>query len=186
MGRPKALLPIGAGRETFFDRITRTLLEAGVAPVAVVVGADAVPIRRSVRPADRVQLVDNPDFERGQLTSLLVGLRAIDRDDIHAAVVTLIDTPLVTVETVRTLIETHARRRSPIVRPVSQGRHGHPVIFDRSVFEELRRADPAEGAKTVVRAHAADILEVAVADEGAFIDIDTPEDYERWIGPLRD
>ena len=43
---------------------------------------------------------------------------------------------------------------------------------------------PREGAKSVVRAHADDIDEVPVDDEGAFIDIDTREDYERWIGPL--
>jgi choline kinase len=34
----------------------------------------------------------------------------------------------------------------------------------------------------VVRAHAAEEVNVDVDDEGAFIDIDTPEDYERYIG----
>ena len=44
----------------------------------------------------------------------------------------------------------------------------------------MRRSD--RGAKSVVHAHAADIVEIPVEDEGAFIDIDTPEDYQRWIG----
>jgi CTP:molybdopterin cytidylyltransferase MocA len=43
----------------------------------------------------------------------------------------------------------------------------------------LRHADPAHGAKPVVRGHASTTGDVAVDDPGAFIDIDTPEDYER-------
>ncbi len=184
MGRPKALLPIGPAGDTFFDRITRTLLEAGVDDVVVVVGADADAIRAGVRPRTGVRIVENPDYEQGQLTSLLAGLRAIDAARSTAALVTLIDVPLVSAATVRILIAAQREHEAPVVRPVSKGRHGHPVIFGRKLFAELERADPARGAKPVVRAHAADMIEVAINDEGAFIDIDTPEDYERWIGSL--
>jgi molybdenum cofactor cytidylyltransferase len=126
--------------------------------------------------------VDNPDYERGQLTSLLAGLRAVDMARASAVLVTLIDVPLVTSATVETLIAIQRERSAPIVRPVSNGRHGHPVIFGRALFGELERADPAVGAKPVVRAHAAEMIEVPVDDEGAFVDIDTPEDYARIIG----
>ena len=70
------------------------------------------------------------------------------------------------------------------MRPSVGGRHGHPVVFARSMFDELRAADPAVGAKAVVRAHAANAIDVAVDDAGACQDIDTPEDYERLIGPF--
>jgi CTP:molybdopterin cytidylyltransferase MocA len=55
-------------------------------------------------------------------------------------------------------------------------------LFDRSLFNELRRADLEQGAKPVVRAHAAEGLEVDIDDEGAFVDVDTPEDYARAFG----
>lgn len=185
MGRPKALLPIGPDGETFFDRITRTLMAGGVEEVVVVVGADADAILAAVTPGSlRVRIVTNPDFERGQLTSLLAGLRTIDRPGVSAALVTLIDSPLISVADVQRLIGARRERGASIVRPASNGRHGHPVIFGRELFDELFRADPAQGAKAVVHAHAADIFEVPTDDEGAFIDIDTPEDYERWIGRL--
>jgi len=184
MGRPKALLPIGRG-ETFFDRITRTLLDAGLGDVVVVVGADAPEIRAAAAPRAGVRIVDNPDHERGQLTSLLAGLDAIDGGQVEAALVTLIDVPLVSIATVSTLLSERRRRAAPIIRPVSNGRHGHPVIFDRALFGELRAADPRHGAKPVVRSHSATIVDVAVEDEGAFTDIDTLEDYERVFGPLR-
>ena len=51
-------------------------------------------------------------------------------------------------------------------------------------FRSFCDADPAHGAKPVVRAHAAEMIEVPIDDEGAFTDIDTREDYERIIGPL--
>ena len=184
MGRPKALLPIGAGAETFLDRVTRTLLDAGLEDVIVVVGADAAAIRAGAPRRAGVRLVDNPDYEGGQLTSLLAGLRAIDMARATAALVTLIDVPLVSAATVRALIDVQRERNAPVVRPVSNGRHGHPVIFGRALFDELQSADPAHGAKPVVRAHAAEMIEVPVHDEGAFTDIDTREDYEHYIGPL--
>jgi molybdenum cofactor cytidylyltransferase len=188
MGRPKALLPIGADAETFLDRVARTLLDAGVDQVLVVIGANAQAIRSQTREMSRVRLLTNPDYERGQLTSLVTALREIEQADVTGAVVTLIDVPLFSVETVGKLISAHRTGSASIVRPVSHGRHGHPVIFHRRLFDELRRADPAQGAKVVVRAHAHDIQEVPVDDEGAFIDIDTREDYQKWIGllPRRD
>ena len=182
MGRPKALLPIGPDGDTFFDRVTRALLEGGVRDVVVVVGADSEAIRAGARPRVGVRIVDNPDYEQGQLTSLLAGLHAIDATRATAALVTLIDVPLVSAHTVRTLIAAQREHGAPVVRPVSAGRHGHPVIFGRTLFAELRRADPAQGAKSVVRAHAADMIEVPIDDEGAFTDIDTREDYEKYIG----
>lgn len=184
MGRPKALLPIGYD-ETFFDRVTRTLLAAGLADVVVVVGADAQAIRAAVTPRAGVRIFDNPNHEHGQLTSLVTGLDAIDTGSVDAALVTLIDVPLVSVATVRTLLSERRRRAAPIIRPVSKGRHGHPVIFDRALFAELRAADARYGAKPIVRSHAAEILDVPVEDEGAFTDIDTLADYERVLGRLR-
>ena len=184
MGRPKALLPIGSSGDTFFDRVTRTLLDAGIQEVIVVVGADADAIHAAARPRPGVRIVDNPDYDQGQLTSLLAGLHAIDAARATAVLVTLIDVPLVSVATVRTLIAAQRERGAPVVRPVSNGRHGHPVIFGRELFGELQRADPAQGAKPVVRAHAANMIEVPLDDEGAFTDIDTREEYERIIGPL--
>jgi molybdenum cofactor cytidylyltransferase len=184
MGRPKALLPIGPEGETFLDRVTRTLFDGGVDELFVVVGANSEAIRSQTREIPRVRILTNPDYEQGQLTSLVTALKQIDRAAVSGVVVTLIDVPLVSAETVRKLIATHCSKGPLIVRPVSNGRHGHPVIFHSRLFAELCSADPGQGAKTVVRAHASDIHEVTVDDEGAFVDIDTREDYERWIGPL--
>ena len=123
----------------------------------------------------------NREYDRGQLSSLLAGLDAIDRPGVSAALVTLVDVPLVSASTVRAVIEHYRGTHAPIVRPTSGDRHGHPLLIDRSLFAALRAADPAAGAKPIVRAHASAAGDIAIDDEGAFIDIDTEEDYRKTI-----
>jgi molybdenum cofactor cytidylyltransferase len=68
------------------------------------------------------------------------------------------------------------------VRASYRGVHGHPVLFKRAVFDELRAADPHVGARAVVRADPARVRDVEVNDRGVTLDIDTPEDYFRAFG----
>jgi len=184
MGRTKALLPIGSS-ETFLTRIIRVLREGGVESIVVVIGGDAAAVRASLPPAEgSISAVDNPNYEEGQLSSLLVGLAAVEErfDKVDAAMVTLVDVPLISAGTVRSVLDAYrAKPGAPVVRPRRGNRHGHPAIFNQSIFGELKRADPSQGAKPVVHAHAAEEVNVDVDDDGAFIDIDTPEDYDRFV-----
>lgn len=178
MGRAKALLPIGD--DTFLTRIVRTLLDAGVDDVVVVVGHDAESIVRDFSASGLpARFVVNREYDRGQLSSLLAGLAVIDRPGVAAALVTLVDVPLVSATTVRAVIDRYRQTHAPIVRPTSGSRHGHPLLLDRSMFDELRAADRETGAKPVVRAHASSDGDIDIADEGAFTDIDTADDYRR-------
>jgi len=181
MGRPKASLPIGG--DTFLSRIVRTLLEASVEDVVVVVGHDAESIvadfSESGLPA---RFVVNANYDLGQLSSMLAGLSVVDRPGVAAALVTLVDVPLVSAATVRAVIDRYRTTRAPVVRPTSGARHGHPLLLDRSMFAALRAADPDTGAKPIVRAHASAAGDLEITgDEGAFTDIDTAEDYQRML-----
>jgi CTP:molybdopterin cytidylyltransferase MocA len=202
MGRAKAALPLGQSGETVVSRVIRTLILGGVPDVVVVSGAHIDAVRAAMpafaeasafakAPADktagkpgtaRARVVEHAGWQAGQLSSLLAGLAAIDDPQLEAALVLPVDVPLVHAATVSAVIEAWRRTRPPIVRPVHGDRHGHPVIFDRSVFEDLRSADPNIGAKAVFARHRDRVLDVEVKDPGAFEDIDTPEDYEKISG----
>jgi molybdenum cofactor cytidylyltransferase len=182
MGRPKANLPLGEG-ETFLSRIVATFRAADVDDVLIVIGHDRTAILDALaRTAASARIVENPHYERGQLSSMIAGFNAIDRPGVVASLITLVDVPLVSAATVRAVIDRYRQTRAPVVRPVRGGEHGHPVLLDRSLFDAIRRADPALGAKSVVRAHVSPAGDVAVEDDGAFLDIDTPDEYERALG----
>lgn len=182
MGRPKAALPLGRSGDTVLSRGVGSLLAAGVPRVVVVAGAHPEPVRDAVGHHDsRVTIVDHPGWRDGQLSSLLRGLDALETPVLEAVLMTLVDVPLVAPDTTRRLMRAWRQSAAPIVRPARGEDHGHPVLFDRRLFSELRAADPARGAKPVVHAHAHELLNVPVADEGAFLDLDTPEDYERAL-----
>jgi molybdenum cofactor cytidylyltransferase len=201
-GRSKALLEIGGG-ETFLTHIVRSFHAAGVNDVVVVVGHEAAAVRASLvdrgirlqdlRESGRphgtgtdhgVRVVVNPAYESGQLSSLLAGLNAIDGPGVRAMLMTLVDVPAASASTIRRVLDRYHETHAPVVRPVRGDEHGHPVLIDRRLFDQLRRADPTEGAKPIVRAHASEIGNVAVADDGAFFDVDTPADYARLRGGI--
>jgi molybdenum cofactor cytidylyltransferase len=181
MGSPKALLRASDGR-SFVVRIAAVLLEGGASDVVVVTGLHHALIEEALADGGmdhRVRLARNPDPSRGQLSSLWVGMDAVMDTSPPAMLMTLVDVPAISADAVRAVIDAWRTTRAPIVRPAIGDRHGHPVLFDRSVFEELRAASLEEGAKRVVHAHLDAIVNVPMDDEGVLIDIDTPEDYRR-------
>ena len=182
MGRPKSLLPIGDG--LFVTRVCTTLLEAGVDDLVVVAGPEHEAIAAALAAAGLpARVVENRRRDEGQLSSVLAGLAVADRPGVDAVLVHLVDVPLVRADTVRAVLDAFTRTHAAVVRPEVCGRHGHPVLFARRVFDDLRRADPAVGAKAVVRAHAEQVCDVAVDDEGACRDVNTPEEYAGLAAP---
>jgi molybdenum cofactor cytidylyltransferase len=186
MGRSKALLPARAGGPTFVGQLSRSLLEGGVIDVLVVVRPDDTALRTEVeRLGTGVRLVINAHAERGQLSSVVAGLNAADHPGVHGVLVTPVDMPFVKPGTVRALLAAFASRHAVLLRATHLGRHGHPIIFGRAIFDELRHADPEVGAKAVVqaysRAHPNAEIDFDVDDPGVLHDIDNPEDYARVL-----
>ena len=185
MGRPKAALTLGDNGETFLMRLIRRFRQASLPDIVVVTGASADVVRHAAGPIrPPVRVAHNEYWANGQLTSMLLGLGDRAGDVVEAAMVTLVDTPMVQTATMTTLLRVWRQGRAPIVRPARHQTHGHPVIFDRAVFDALRRADPAVGAKEVVRSYADRIANVEVDDPGAYIDVDTPDEYQRMLREL--
>jgi len=179
-GRPKALLPVGSGGPAFVEQLVTTFRAAGVEDVLVVGRPEDQQLRDLVARVGS-RFIENPVADRGQLSSLIAALDAIARD-VSAVLVTPVDIPLVRADTVAAVRDAFLRSGAPIARAARRGRHGHPVIFSSAVFDELRHADPTQGAKAVVRAHGAAVLDVEVDDEGVLRDVDTAQDYRDLFG----
>lgn len=179
MGRPKALLPIEGQR--FIERIICVLGLSRVGRTIVVLGHHAEQLRGQIEHLP-VEIVINPGYQSGQLSSLQAAIRHIERDDRCAGMlVHLVDHPFIDVALVDKLIDGFFETKKLIVVPRYKEKRGHPVIFSRELFRELLDAPVDQGAKAVVNAHRQDTLEIDWQDEGIILDIDTPELYRQHV-----
>jgi len=172
-GGPKDALRIGD--RTFLQAILRTLADAGVGTVRVVVAPGNSPAG-----VECLRLVVNPDPSRGMLSSVQCGIEALP-PGVGAALLWPVDHPLAGAATVRALEAAWRTSGAPVVVPVHAGKRGHPALFAAAVFPDLLKAPRDEGARAIVLAHA-DRVELPVDDPGVLADIDTPDDYARARG----
>jgi molybdenum cofactor cytidylyltransferase len=103
----------------------------------------------------------------------------------EAAVVNLVDHPLVSADTIKTLISSFRESPLPILIASYQGKRGHPVLFSSQVYGEILAAPLDQGAKVVVRKDPTRVREIPLDDPGILADIDTPQDYQRYVGPAK-
>jgi CTP:molybdopterin cytidylyltransferase MocA len=141
MGRPKALLEYKGS--TFLDTAIG-LFEGHCSPVIVVLGAGAEEIRQGVRRA--ATFVFNPDYARGQITSMQAGLRAIP-PEAGGVLFTLVDHPAVSRLTIETLL---AGAGDALLRiPRYNGKRGHPIWLSRELIPEFLALDEDGAARDV-------------------------------------
>jgi molybdenum cofactor cytidylyltransferase len=179
MGSPKALLRYRG--KMFIARICEAFLTAGVDELIVVLGARADELKRVIPAHPALRTVLNPHYFQGQLSSLMTGLGAVSVES-EAAIVNLVDHPLITTETFQALIASFRADPLPILIASYNGKRGHPVLFSSQVYGELLAAPLDQGAKVVVRKDPSRVREISLDDPGILADIDTPEDYRRYVG----
>jgi molybdenum cofactor cytidylyltransferase len=177
MGRPKALLEYQG--ETFLDRLVR-LFSTHCRFVCAVLGHDAEQIARGMAQAAAPVLVLNPQPERGQLSSLQCGLRALP-PTISAAFFHPVDIPGVSESTITRLAEAWAAAptRTLVLQPAHGGQKGHPVLVAPVVIAELLALPADASAREILQQRAAQTLTVEVPDPLIRLDTDTPEEYQR-------
>ena len=153
-------------------------MAASLDEVVVVVGSDAPAVAASLSglPA---RIVTNPAFAEGMSTSLRAGLDALPRG-CRAALVALADQPgAAAAGVVEPLLERYRASPAPIVAPLYRGGvRGNPVLFDSSLFDELRAVTGDEGGRSVIARDQSRVVLVET-DEAIPRDVDTPEDLEQ-------
>lgn len=151
----------------------------------IVLGAEAEEIQKSLTWFNGKVVVNN-DWQRGQLTSIIAGLNSLDinkfePEEIHGAIICPVDHPLLTQALLVDLLQGFWKSKKRIIIPTFNNKRGHPVIFHRDLFSEIHNAPLELGARTVVHNHPDEVHEVPVEEEGILLDIDTPEDYKKYI-----
>lgn len=176
MGRPKQLLPWGDS--TLINAVVAAVLAAPVAEAVVVLGHTADEVQQAVTGHDpRLRFVRNHQYRNGMLSSVRAGVAALS-DRCDAFFLYLGDQPRASPEVAATL----ARAYTPgaILVPTADGRRGHPVLFSLEYREEIAGLDDAVGLRQLLWRHPDAVRELAVAEPAIHVDLDTPEDYDRY------
>ena len=158
---------------TVFERSLAAVAAAGFDRVIVVTGAVSLPIPAG---AANVTIRHNPEWERGQATSLQAAIEAVAELGAESISVGLADQPFVTTDAWRAVRDAPPECRI-VLAEYPDGSGPNPVRLDRSVWP-LLPIDGDEGARSVIREHPLWCCRVTCV--GSVADIDTLEDLDRW------
>jgi molybdenum cofactor cytidylyltransferase len=181
-GRPKALLELG-GVPLILRQLV-ALSGAGVDEVVVVTGHHAEVIEAAVR-AFPITLAHNPSPDDGQPTSVRIGLQALS-PKLDAVIVALADQPMIGEQDITALIGAFKKRGDAsmvVPRVLSEDGErlpGNPVIFDAAVREEWLTGSADLACRKWRLAHPERVSWFDTDNRRYRIDIDTPEDLERF------
>jgi molybdenum cofactor cytidylyltransferase len=174
-GQPKPLLDFNG--KPFVRVIAENALSAGLNPVIVVTGSHVNEVKQAVDGL-QVQVVNNPEWESGQSTSIRAGITSLPAK-CGGAIFLLSDQPQVTVEVIRSLAEIHSRDLPSVLAPYVDDRRANPVLFDRETFGALLKLEADQGGRAIFSKFSPSYMEWA--DERLLMDVDTPGDYHRLL-----
>ncbi len=176
MGCPKLSLEVKG--KPILAHVFASLGGTGVKDVVVVFSKENEKLRHLVPPEYRI--IINRESREGISTSLKAGLAAVDPCS-QGILFVLGDQPFVETQVCKKLIRYHQEHLPLLTRPVYGGQKGNPVLFDRRLWPALSAVMGDEGGKQIAAAlSAAETGLVDVDDPGVLIDIDTPEEYEKY------
>lgn len=156
--------------------VVSTAVESGLTSIIVVIGAEAEAVRRALDGLP-VEFVVNPDWDKGQSTSVRAGLNAVV-GKVQGAMFLLADMPMVSRGLVDALIEYHRRTLTPIIAPRAGGRWGNPVLFDKSTFDGLARLTGDRGGRALFDRYRVGGIDT---DESVLFDVDNPGDVRKLM-----
>lgn len=182
LGQSKQLLQVEG--EPLLRRIARVSCESNADRTLVVLGDNEREHGRIIRDLP-LYICIHSDWERGMGSSLKAGMEFIQSflSDTTAVIVVVCDQPLLTTDHLNHLIDKYKSTGAPVVASAYSNVLGVPVLFDASLFDGIRRIDDAHGARQIIDKNKANAQRIAF--QGGELDIDTPEDYQRYQESLR-
>ncbi|MBY3271927.1 NTP transferase domain-containing protein [Rhizobium laguerreae] len=156
-------------------RSALTALAADAASVIVVTGHRRSEIEAALDGLD-LTFIDNPDHTSGMASSLIAGFSSRDADSADGILIMLADMPAISTAHLDALISAFRNAGGEaVVRAVSRGKPGNPVILPRSLNQAVLRLEGDVGARDVIATSGLPVLDVDVGD-AALLDVDTPDE----------
>ena len=172
--RPKQLLTYAG--EPLVRRAAHAALDAGAAPVVVVLGAGAAAVRQALDGLP-VTAVVNDAWTSGLASSLAAGVRAaLAEPGVEGVLVTLADQPLVDAAALGRLVAAFPGAHGVVASTYADAL-GVPAIFARAHADALTRLTGDAGAGAWLRRRGDALTRVPM--DAAALDVDTEADVAR-------
>jgi CTP:molybdopterin cytidylyltransferase MocA len=191
MGADKALLPWPPPEPGAPPRLGPTLLSAAILAfepftrlVVVVAGRNAQPIGVTAG-ACGAYMVQNPNPERGQFSSLQAGLNEALSRGCNSAMITPVDCPPLSANSLERLCDSFQRALAQgiwAVVPENDGKHGHPLLVSRELIGRFLDAPVTANAREILHAHTQRVAYISVPESLEKAGLNTPEEYEALAG----
>ena len=180
MGSPKQLLPIDG--KPLLGLVVEQANKSKLDQVVVVLGASADEIRSGVE-LGRAGVLVNLDHASGMASSLRAGLASLG-DGVDRVVVILGDQPDVDSSRLNQLLDLQQTSGLPAAALSFNGLLHPPVVLERELWGDLMALEGDVGCRAVIRAKPELVAKLPVAGDLKHpVDVDTPEDYERFRPP---
>jgi molybdenum cofactor cytidylyltransferase len=178
LGRPKQLLE-HAG-ETLLAKTVNAARGIDAAPVIVVVGAHAERLTPLLTDP-HLTIVQNPDWSEGMASSVRHGLAVTTKrfPETDGVIIIVCDQPGLDTNILQHLIDLQRTTALSAAAAAYAGRLGTPAIFHASLFADLLKLSGDRGARQLLQ-ELGSLVAILPFEEGV-LDIDTEEDYQRWI-----
>ena len=163
--------------QPFVRKVANTALEAGLSPVIIVTGAQHDVVRQAVVDLP-VKVVYNPDWQKGQSTSVKAGLMALP-PQCMANIFLLADQPQIPARLLRSLVEVYTKTTFPVIAPQVKGHPANPVLFDHSTFPDFEKITGDMGGRALFERYPPHLIpwpELSIA-----LDVDTTSDYRNLL-----
>jgi molybdenum cofactor cytidylyltransferase len=172
LGRPKQLLDWFG--KTFVNQLIDMALETGLDPVVIVTGAYGEEIEQSIH-NDDVIVAQNVNWKDGQSSSMQVGVKALNENEIDSLIIFLCDQPQVPGELIEKMIKESQKDELDIVATSVGGKICPPTLFKTRCIEGLLGLQGDQGGRALFKSYKTQILEWQ--DKRLLQDSDTEEDY---------
>ncbi len=182
---PKSLLILDG--VPLIQRHLSALLEAGLDEIVVVTGYHHEAIEAAL--VDQAtRLVRNPEPQRGQQSSVRLGVSALGRG-LDLVMVVLADQPLIDAADHEELLRAFARRPAGagVLYPQVGDQRGNPVVFSGDVIATMLDGGNDADFRRYTDEHPAVVYRYPTANAHFIIDLDTPEDvvaFEQRTGRM--
>lgn len=192
MGEQNKLL-LNFNGQTFLQRTLCSLCDAGLAEVVVVLGHESEQVQQQlidfplpIGTDQIVRSVVNPDYARGQMTSVNFGLENLTGNK-EGVLICLGDQPLITASHIQELISAFEHREisKQVIVPMFNAQRGNPVVISELARQQVLAGESRPGCRHFIDNNPTLVSLLPVNDAAYITDVDTPEEFraltlEHW------